>query len=118
MAKAPRRESIYRVAFLNQGELYEIYARSVSHGSLLGFVEVEQLLFGERTTVVVDPSEEKLKTEFEGVSRFFVPLHAVLRIDEVEKKGHARITKAEKGRDKVATFPTPIYTPGDDSKKP
>jgi len=31
----------------------------VSHGSLFGFIEVEELVFGERTTVVVDPAEEK-----------------------------------------------------------
>lgn len=117
MAKTNENDSIYRVIFISQGEVFEIYARSVSHGSLLGFVEVEQLLFGERTTVVVDPSEEKLKADFEGVRRFFVPMHAVVRIDEVEKKGPARITKAKKGSDKVANFPTPIFTPGDDSTR-
>ena len=34
-------ESIYRISFLQQGELYEVYARQVSQGGLLGFVEVE-----------------------------------------------------------------------------
>jgi len=109
--KSPNR--IYKVIFVNQGETYEVFARGVSHGDLFGFVEIEELVFGEKTTVVVDPSEERLKAEFEGVRRFFVPLHAVVRIDEVEKKtGAARVTSAEKGDDKVATFPTPIYTPG------
>jgi hypothetical protein len=32
----------------------------------------------------VDPSEERLRHEFEGVQRFHVPLHSVIRIDEVE----------------------------------
>ena len=49
--------------------MYEIYARSVGQGELFGFVEVEELVFGERTTVVVDPSEEKIKSEFENVRR-------------------------------------------------
>ena len=39
---------IFKVMFVNQGKVYEIYARKVSHGSLFGFVEVEELVFGER----------------------------------------------------------------------
>ena len=53
--------------FMNQGKIYEIYARSISHGDLFGFIEVDKLVFGERTSVVVDPSEERIKSEFEGV---------------------------------------------------
>ena len=68
--------------FVNQGKLYEIYARKVSHGSLFGFVEVEELVFGVRSAVVVDPTEEKVKAEFEGVKRTYLPMHSVLRIDE------------------------------------
>lgn len=95
---------------MNQGKVYEIYARSVSHGNLLGFVEVEKLVFGERSTVVLDPSEERIKTEFAGVRRTYIPMHAVLRIDEVEKEGISKISKAEGGN--VAQFPMPLYTPG------
>ena len=57
---------IYKVTFLNQGKVYEIYARSIDQGSLFGFIEIEELVFGERTSLVVDPSEERLKTEFES----------------------------------------------------
>ena len=95
---------------MNQGQVYEIYARSVAHGDLFGFIEVEQLVFGERTTVVVDPSEERIKSEFAGVKRIFIPMHAVLRIDEVEKQGVSKISKVEGGN--VTQFPMPVYTPG------
>jgi hypothetical protein len=101
---------LYKVIFMNQGQVYEIYARSVSHGDLFGFIEIEQLVFGERTTVVVDPSEERIKTEFAGVKRVFVPMHAVMRIDEVEKQGVSKISKAEGSN--VTQFPLPVYTPG------
>ena len=93
----PAKKTLFRVAFHNQGQLYEVYARRVSHGELLGFVEVEELVFGAKGTLVVDPSEERLQREFEGVRRFFVPMHAVVRIDEVEKEGPARILEAAKG---------------------
>jgi hypothetical protein len=87
-------EHIYRIAFLSQGNAYEVYARQVTHGGLLGFVEVEDLLFQERSQVVIDPNEDRLRSEFEGVRRFFVPIHSVLRIDEVARRGTARITAA------------------------
>ena len=104
---------IYKIIFHNQGEIFEVYAQSVSHGSMFGFVEVEGLLFGERSQVVVDPSEERLKTEFKGVQRVFVPMHSVVRIDEVEKEGVSRISKQEETADgNVSSFPGPIYAPG------
>src|SRR5262249_41879100 len=60
---------IFKVLFVNQGKVYEVYARKVGHGSLFGFIEVEELVFGERSTVVLDPSEERIKSEFAGVKR-------------------------------------------------
>ena len=113
----PPRKTLFRVAFHNQGQLYEVYARRVSHGELLGFVEVEELVFGAKGTIVVDPSEERLQREFEGVRRFFVPMHAVVRIDEVEKEGPARILEAAKGPS-VAPFPVPLIRPDAPSSKP
>jgi hypothetical protein len=100
---------IYKVIFLNQGKVYEVYAKGVSHGSLFGFVEVEELVFGTRSSVVVDPSEEKIKTEFEGVKRTYLPMHAILRIDEVDKQGTSKITNADGSN--VTQFPVPMYTP-------
>jgi len=97
------KQRLYRVQFNNQAQVYEIYAREVSHGAMPGFVEVGKLVFGERTTVVVDPGEERLKTEFENVERFYVPLHAVIRIDEVSRQGPARILG--EGGSKVMPFP-------------
>src|ERR1700754_1587260 len=97
---------IFKVLFVNQGKVYEIYARKVGHGNLFGFVEVEELVFGERSSVVLDPSEEHIKSEFAGVKRSFLPLHSVLRIDEVTKRGAAKITQLEGGN--VTPFPGPV----------
>ncbi len=104
------KKNLYRVVFMSQGQVYEIYAREVGQGALFGFVEVEQLVFGERTTVVVDPSEEKIKSEFEHVTRTYLPMHSIIRIDEVDKQGASKVTKVEGN---VTQFPMPIYTPGD-----
>ena len=103
-------KTLYKIAFMSQGQVYEIYARQVSHGALFGFIEVEELVFGERSTVVVDPSEEKIKSEFEDVKRTYLPMHSILRIDEVDKEGASKISKIEGN---VTPFPMPIYTPSD-----
>ncbi|MBM4214490.1 MAG: DUF1820 family protein [Gammaproteobacteria bacterium] len=108
---------IYKVMFANQGKIYEVYARKVSHGNLFGFIEIEELVFGERSSVVLDPGEERIKSEFEGVKRSYLPLHSVLRIDEVKKQGVSKISALEGSN--VAQFPMPLYTPpsGDGVKK-
>jgi hypothetical protein len=100
---------IFKILFVNQGKVYELYARKVSHGGLFGFVEVEELVFGERSTVVLDPGEERIKGEFAGVKRTYLPLHSVLRIDEVSKKGTAKIVALEGGN--VTAFPAALYQP-------
>jgi hypothetical protein len=104
---------IFKVLFINQGKVYEIYARKVGQGGMFGFLEVEELVFGERSSVVVDPAEERIKAEFQDVRRTYLPLHAVLRIDEVKKHGVSKISALEGSN--VAQFPVPIYTPGGDS---
>jgi len=100
---------IFRIMFVNQGKIYEIYARRVSHGDLFGFIEVEELLFGERSSVVLDPAEERIKGEFAEVKRTFLPMHSILRIDEVKKHGVSKITALEGGAN-VAQFPMPLYS--------
>jgi hypothetical protein len=103
---------IFKVVFVNQGKIYEIYARKVSHGGLFGFIEVEELVFGERSSVVVDPAEERIQTEFAGVKRSYLPLHSIIRIDEVRKQGVSKISALEGGN--VTQFPVPMYPAGTD----
>ena len=83
--------SIYRISFVNQDKIYEIYARQVYESDLYGFVVVEEIVFGTQSSVVIDPAEERLKTEFESVKRSFIPIHSVIRIDEVEHTGVSKI---------------------------
>jgi len=98
---------VYKVLFQNQGALYELYARKVSQGTLFAFVEVEDILFGGRGGLLVDPSEEKLKTEFAGVKRTYIPLQAIVRIDEVEKEGVNKVVALASPAGNVTPFPIP-----------
>ena len=106
------KKRVYRITFRNDAEVYEVYCQKVGQSEIFGFVEIEGFLFGERSSVVVDPSEEKLKFEFAGVERTLVPLHSVIRIDTVDKSGTGKVVAVAPKGSKVATLPTTIYTPG------
>jgi hypothetical protein len=106
---------IFKVMFVNQGKVYEVYARKVNQGNLFGFIEVEELVFGERATVVLDPGEERIKSEFAGVKRTYLPLHSIVRIDEVKQQGVSKVSALEGAN--IAQFPSPIYPPPGDSGK-
>lgn len=100
MAKGP----IYKVIFHNQNQVYEVYAKAIFQSEMYGFIEVEEFVFGERSQMIVDPAEEKLKSEFAGVTRSYIPMHAIVRIDEVEKEGVGKVVEF-KSDSKVASFP-------------
>ena len=108
------KKTLYKVIFHNQGKIYEIYAKNVHQGDMFGFIEIEKLIFGEKTSLVLDPSEENLKSEFSDVARTYIPMHSVIRIDEVHTQGTAKITEsAGKGKN---VMPFPVYTQGEDTK--
>ena len=101
---------IYKVVFFNQKQVYELYAKHVYQGDMYGFVIVEDFVFGEKSAIVVDPTEDKLQSEFDGVKRSFIPMHEVIRIDQVKKRGTAKIISAAKeanGSGKVANLYKP-----------
>lgn len=108
------KKQLYRVSFHNQGKIYEVYAKSVSDAGMLGFVQVRGLVFGERTSVVVDPTEERLRDEFADVERTYIPMHAVIRIDQVSRSGTSKIRDADSAN--VTPFPMSMYGPA--SKEP
>ncbi|MEL7044513.1 MAG: DUF1820 family protein [Pseudomonadota bacterium] len=99
---------VYKVIFQNGNQVVELFARQIYQSDMWGFIEVEEFLFGERSQLLVDPSEEKLRNEFGGVQRSYIPLQSVIRIDEVAKEGSARIMES-KGGDvgNVTSFPLP-----------
>jgi len=106
MSDKEQPKNVYRVLFHSQGQVYEVYAHNIYQSDLYGFVEIEDYTFGNRSQMLIDPSEDRLRNEFEGVQRSFIPMHTIVRIDEVEKEGVAKITDG-KG-EKVTPFPIPM----------
>lgn len=99
-------KSLFKVIFLNQGKVYELYARGVVSSGLWGFIEVSDLVFDPADGVVVDPTEERMRDEFGDARVLHLPIQSILRVEEVEKRGQCLIRDRESG-EKVTPFPLP-----------
>lgn len=109
-------KNVFKVIFLNQGKVYEVYAKQIAQSGMFGFIEIEQLIFGEKSALVIDPTEERLKEEFREVKRTYIPMHAVIRIDEVAKEGTAKIVELKGDAGQVLGFPGTVYGKSDSPK--
>ena len=100
-----RSKKLYKVTFHNQGKVYELYARHVSASGLWGYTEIGDLVFEPAgSSLVVDPTEERLREEFQDTRMLHLPMHAVVRIEEVEKRGALAIRDSSSG-EKIMPFP-------------
>ena len=105
---------VYKIIFHNQGKIYELHARNIRQGDMYAFVEIEDIIFDEHTELVVDPSEERLKDEFAGVNKTYVPMHSIIRIDEVRKKGSNKIVDTDSSGN-ITPFPLPMPPKSDNT---
>ena len=105
-------QPVYKVIFHNNNQVFEVFARQIYQSDMWGFIEVEEFIFGERSQILVDPSEEKLKSEFNGVKRSYIPLQAIIRIDEVDKEGTGKISETTASEGNVSKFPFGGMQPG------
>lgn len=112
MSRSQRR--VFRIFFQSQGKSYELYARKVEQGGLHGFVVVEELLFGERSSIVVDPSADALRQEFHGVRVLHLPYHAIVRIEEVEREGSGKVLTLAGGSETPSSPQPPSRPPSKD----
>lgn len=95
---------LYKIIFLNQGKVYELFSEGVTSSGLWGFIEVSDLVFETGEGLVVDPTEEKMRQEFSGAKVLHLPIQSVLRVEEVEKRGKCLIRDRESGEN-VTPFP-------------
>lgn len=100
------KSTIYRITFLSNGKSIELFAGEVTTSALWGFVEVSGLMFDTTEGLVIDPTEERLREEFAGTKRLHLPMHSVVRVEEVERRGVCRIRDAATG-DKIVPLPLP-----------
>lgn len=104
---------MYRVVFHQDGKMYEIYAEYISEESLVGFLEMEDLIFTDTPSgIVLDPHEDKLRQEFKNVRRTYIPIHLVIRIDEIMREGSVPLKEVKESVSNISHFPSAkIRTP-------
>lgn len=100
-------KKLYKVTFFNAGKIYELYARHVASGALWGFTEVGDLVFDLNESIVVDPTEERLRDEFAHTKMLHLPMQSIVRIEEVDRRGQLAIRDAATGEKVVTPFPMP-----------
>jgi hypothetical protein len=105
-------QPVYKVIFQNGSQVFEVFARQIYQSDMWGFIEVEEFVFGERSQILVDPGEEKLKNEFAGVKRSYIPMQAIIRIDEVDKEGSSKVSNVTSIESNVTSFPLVGFPPG------
>ncbi len=100
-------KKLYKVSFINQGKVYELHARTISSSDIWGFVQIADIDFEVGSDgIVIDPTEERLRDEFRHTRVLHLPMHAVIRIDEVDRRGPLAIRDSTTG-EKITPFPLP-----------
>jgi len=98
------RKKLYKITFQSQGRTLELYARHVDTSALWGFTQVGDIEFEHSEGIVVDPTEEKLREEFKNTKVLHLPMHCIVRVEEVEKRGPLAIRDTVSG-EKIMPFP-------------
>jgi len=114
MSESKKTKRLFKILFFNQGKIYEIFAKNVQQSNLFGFIEIEDLVFGEKSQVLVDPNEDSIKKEFENTKRIYIPVHSIIRLEEIDKEVSLkpRVINLKEENNQKKYSPT-IYTPPD-----
>jgi len=100
-------KALYKVVFLNHGKVYELFAKKILASDFYGFTQISELVFSSSDALLVDPAEEKLKEEFGKTKSLHLPMHSIVRIEEVEERTTAKIRDASSG-EKIMPFPSAL----------
>jgi len=99
-------KKLFKVTFLSEGKALELYARHVASSSLWGFTEVGEIVFDQQgESVVIDPTEERLREAFGNTSVLHLPIQCIVRVEEVQKREPLVIRDATSGERVVTPFP-------------
>jgi hypothetical protein len=101
-----RSKKLYKVTFLSEGKTLELYAHQVASSALWGFTEVGDIVFdAQGEGLLIDPTEEKLREQFQNTRVLHLPMQCIVRVEEVEKRAPLAIRDAATGERVVMPFP-------------
>jgi hypothetical protein len=95
---------VYRVTFTENNTIKKIFSKFISEDNLESFIELDDLIFD---SVLNDTAchQEVLKSEFKGVQRLYLPLHTILRIDEIHLDSKGQLKISDSAKSNVSPFP-------------
>lgn len=111
---------IYRVTFSQGEQICQLYSRFVLEESLIGFIELDELIFDEQKYLDVEQGDSissEMKQQFQGVERTYIPVNSILRIDELLRKDVRKPTKREPTIASISTLKSNVGTPKNDKKE-
>ena len=51
-----KKSNVYKIKFIQLGEIYEVFARHIYQCEMYGFIEEEEYIFNRDKQLVVDPT--------------------------------------------------------------
>jgi hypothetical protein len=84
------KDIIYRTVFTHLDQVYTLYSKGVSEETLVGFIEVDSILSVSQDYLMSTETPENSFSlyihQMEGIKRTYVPMHAVVRVDEMTRQ--------------------------------
>ena len=84
-------KALYRIRFRTEESVYELCATNLYQTDMIGFVVIEGITFRDQGGVIANPAEERLRDEFKDSEKVYIPMHAIIRIDQVREQRVAKI---------------------------
>ncbi len=91
------KKKLYKIHFLDEGKNKNIvYANKVNPSSFLGLIELSDIVFLDTSEILITPDDDKIRKEFQDVERTFLPINAIIRIDEIVLENETPVIKLYK----------------------
>lgn len=77
-------KKLYKIIFIDEDKKTQtIHASYLNPSSFLGLIEISDIVFIDKSEIIISPDDGKLKETFKNVERSYIPLNYIVRIDEV-----------------------------------
>lgn len=83
------KDIVYRTVFTHLDQVYTVYSQGISEETLVGFIELDSIIEVKQEVVLSTESHETHQLflqQLASIKRTYVPMHAVVRIDEMTRK--------------------------------
>jgi hypothetical protein len=87
----------YKIQFYDaKKEIFVLKAKSVSPTSFLGLIEISDIIHKEESNLLITPEDDRSKIEFKNVSKTYIPIGHIIRIDEIVEEDEKPILRIVK----------------------